>query len=113
MTLIDSIRKAISEINQVTDKAPARVVIASDVWRSLTAMATIKDRNLVRRNTFAGLPFEMNHGLAPGEWFTHDRAGEVLSFNGDEKRIRMIAMAYRRSGCPHCGYRHPPDGLCV
>lgn len=17
------------------------------------------------------------------------------------------------SGCPHCGYRHPPDGMCV
>lgn len=26
--------------------------------------------------------------------------------------LRMF-LKQRPAGCPHCGYRHPPDGMCV
>jgi hypothetical protein len=27
--------------------------------------------------------------------------------------IRKFAEGVEFSGCPHCGYRHPPDGVCL
>lgn len=87
---------------RTADALPTRIVVATDIWlqlRSSKGPAKVELTKFpgVGGKTFEGLKLEMSHGLAHGEWFTHDRNGAVLQFNGNEDRIRLIARAYRTS----------------
>ena len=31
----------------------------------------------------------------------------------DELLAEIVSHVKPLPGCPHCGYRHPPDGMCI
>jgi hypothetical protein len=95
---IDSMHAMIAKANEVMHGVPVGIVVAFDVETSLkfdprVVSLMAHPERPPETASIMGLPYQTSPHLLPGEWFTHDNRGKPLKWNGDQRRIEVLAAA--------------------